>query len=161
MKVVLPADELQRAYAVGERRASRAEANGWTLTNVHTGADNHVRHREAAGSELAVALMLDAEWSGEDINAFRHKPDVMPDIEVRRIRKPDWPLIVYKKDVPERRYVLTYGQAGTYDVLGWIRGCDAPRIGVERQLYRITPPVFAWFVDQDDLEPLWPLWDGV
>lgn len=142
--------DLRRAYETGWARADRAEKHGWTK-NVHTTADNHERHAEGAAAELAVARGLDREWV-EDPDAFRSKPDVLPDIEVRRIAKAHWRLPVYRDDHEDWRFVLVYGADGTYDLLGWVKGAVAMAIGSWEDQH--ATGVGAWFVKQADLNPM-------
>lgn len=148
-QVTLGPDDVARACRLGKELADRAARNGWTR-NVHTTADQTERHIEAAGSELAVSLYTGGEWV-DDPNAFRTKPDVMPDLEVRRISKDWWRLPVYRDDHPDRRFVLVSGSMPTYTIVGWIQGYDARRVG--EFLDQHNTGVGAWFVPQN---ALWP-----
>jgi hypothetical protein len=83
----------------------------------------------ACAGEMAVAKLLNLYWDGSAWPLEEHEkhalaPDIRPDIEVRRIRRPDNDLVIRRKDVEQERDVfLTYPEGDRFqhvNVIGFI-----------------------------------------
>jgi hypothetical protein len=120
-------DDLAIAHRQAELVTARATERGYTR-GVHERVrlPDADRRFEAYASEIAVARFLRRRWE-DDPDAFRVRPDVEPDIEVRRT----WDeaghddLPVYTDDHLERRFVLAVGWAPRFILAGWIPGVVA------------------------------------
>jgi hypothetical protein len=121
--------QAERASRHGLACAERAERNGWSK-NVHTEVPSRWRSRQASGAELALAVWLgdESRWV-DDLDAFRDLPDVLPDLEVRWIRRDYWQLPIYGDDHLERRFVLVAGLMPIYELRGWISGNAGASVG--------------------------------
>jgi len=100
--------------------------------------DNRHANIMSCCGELAVAKFLNRYWGGDYWPLDRHKefkdlPDIAPDIEVRRIRKPGNPLAVRQRDSERGRAMfLTYPHPDnptTVDIIGWVDAKKAYRYG--------------------------------
>ena len=105
--------------------------------------DNVQANRAATATEMAVAKYLKHYWSGsywpvKQHNNFVFLPDVEPNIEVRRVREPNNPLVVRRTDVQRQRLMVTGWPDPSTDFTqvyligyidakeGWLRGEPAP-----------------------------------
>lgn len=116
--------EAQYATFVGVQRRLRALANGRQHRYGYDGADNWTRHIEAAGSELALAKLLDRYWA--DSSAPDHAGDVGRE-QVRHTSRKDGRLIIHLEDANGSRFWLAIGELPTYRFVGWIVAADAKR----------------------------------
>ena len=100
--------------------------------------DNRHANIMSCCGELAVAKLLNRYWGGDYWPLERHKefkdlPDIAPDIEVRRIRKRENPLVIRKRDSErERAMFLTWPDPSdpqSVDVIGWVYARKAYRYG--------------------------------
>jgi hypothetical protein len=90
--------------------------------------DNRTANIASCVAELAVAKVLNRYWDGSFWTAEQHEDfadrvDVGHNIEVRRIRQPNNPLAVRRRDVERGRHmVLAYPHPDDFvvvDVIGW------------------------------------------
>ena len=101
-------------------------------------SDNQRANIMSACGEMAVAKFLNRYWSGDYWPLDRHtelrdRPDISPNIEVRRIRKPNNPLAVRKRDAERGRIMfqtyIHYDDPTQVDVIGWEEAWKAWRYG--------------------------------
>lgn len=113
-----------------------------------------------AACELATAKLLNRYWSGsywsaDEHDRYKEQPDVGRNIEVRRIRNPNYRLQIDKRDADrDRSMVLAYAVPPDYttvNVIGW---------GLAKDLYPLGTPL-EWdrdgtrrLVDQTHLRKL-------
>ncbi len=143
--------EVAEAAVIGGERAARAKAKGWNR-GVYTTRSNEDRHTQAAIAECWVARQLGLVWE-QDPNAFKAKPDVQPDVDVRCIGRPGNWLHVMANDPPGRRMVAVSGRYPNLKIEGWCWTQDAPTIG-----RWVTKPGAnkggVWAVSPKALQPL-------
>lgn len=131
--------ELEWGHAVGLRRnaANKGKADA-PHYNKELMEDNDRASIAAACCEIAVAKVTCCYWDGAAWDSSQHdrnraKPDVYPDIEVRRIREPDKPLVVRRRDVENLRIVVcAYARGPMFriiDIRGWLYAVHAWSIG--------------------------------
>jgi hypothetical protein len=137
--VALDPWEMQIAYLVGGRREQ---------ANLHkTDARHYDRRRmennlraslAAACCEAAVAKATCCYWTMSAWDSGQHRdhrtmPDVLPNIEVKRIRDPDNPLVVRRRELKTNRLVVSaYAVPDWFEeveVVGWLRAEDAWDVG--------------------------------
>lgn len=114
----------QAVIAGGHRRIRRlrngtGDAHRWG----YKGEDNWSAHIEAAGSEIAVAKVLDRYWF--DDSAPDYEGDIGTGIQVRHTSRNDGRLIVHKEDPDQQVFYLVRGSLPKFDVVGHILGADA------------------------------------
>lgn len=130
-------DNLYRDNAVADR-AFGARGDDWWRANI-----------EGACGEYAAALWLGIEWTPR-MWATRHLPDLPPDIEVRttNLRRGDrrW-LAIRAVDRPQRRYLLVWGAAPDFELVGWIAGVN----GMVRANEAFSEGGRWWAVPEQDL----------
>jgi hypothetical protein len=87
---------------------------------------------------MAVAKYLNRYWGGDhwplsDHNEFRHKADIEPNIEVRRVTKIHNPLVIRERDAKKNRTMfLTYVESNAparVEILGWLEAKKGYRYG--------------------------------
>lgn len=127
--------EMQWAYSVGLRRNAankgKADAPHYRKELME---DNDRASVAAACCEIAVARVTCCYWDGAAWDSSQHysqreRPDVYPDIEVRRVRERDKPLVVRRRDVDNSRIVVCAYAFGPMfrrvEILGWSRAESA------------------------------------
>lgn len=129
--------EVEWATFVGEQRRT---ANEGVANAAHYDPkrmqSEEIASRETCMAELAVAKFLNQYWSGSfwprsKHNEYRHLPDVGHDIEVRRIRQRNNPLVVRERDVrADHRIVIAHVANGwQVEVIGGARATEAWALG--------------------------------
>lgn len=129
MRVPLDPWEIEWVYAVGIRRdnANRHKSDAAHYKK-ELMEDNMRASIAAAAAECAVAKATCCYWSASVWDSGQHSeyrglPDVMPNIEVRRVRDPDKGLIVRKREIGKGRIIfVAYPHPPKFDVvdvLGW------------------------------------------
>lgn len=131
--------EREWAFAVGLRRDSANRLKGDAPHYDPSLMEDNARASIAAACcEIAVAKVTSCYWDGaawdsSQHSAQRERPDVYPDIEVRRVRERDKPLVVRQRDVDlDRLVVCAYAQGPMFkviDVRGWAHARMAWEIG--------------------------------
>lgn len=106
-------------------------------------------HIEGAAGEMAAAKTLNRYYSGS-VNTFQDGGDV-GSLQVRTRSEASYDLIVRDGDKDEDIFVLVVGVAPEFEVIGWIKGCDAKR-PEWRQTHGRRPA--AYFVPQSALRPM-------
>ena len=101
----------------------------------------------AAGAEIAAALVLGVPWRSWRNHEARHDGDLRNGTEVRHTVYATGHLCIYREDADVRPYVLVTGRAGVFAVRGWIRGREAKRAELWRSDWRRP----CWAVPQCDL----------
>ena len=131
MKIKLETWELEMAYQVGIRRdsanAGKSDAAYYDKSRME---DNLRASVAAAACELAVAKATCCYWTASVWDSSQHYkfkdlPDVLPNLEVRRVRHPKSPLVIRERDRRlDRVTVLAYTDIDDWcrevDVIGWI-----------------------------------------
>jgi hypothetical protein len=139
MKVTLDPWEHQVAYLVGMRREQanlhKTDARHYDRRRME---DNFRASLAAACCEAAVAKATCCYWtmsawdSGQHQD-FRMMPDILPNIEVKRIREPKNPLVVRRREVATNRLVVSAYAAPDYfrsvEIVGWLRAREAWELG--------------------------------
>jgi hypothetical protein len=138
-RVELTPWEREWAEYVGRKRTEANEGKG---NAVHYDPsrmqDNLTANIASCVAELAVAKRLNRYWDGsfwtaETHDAFATRADVGENIEVRRIRSPQNPLAVRRRDVERGRHmVLAYPHPDEFvvvDVIGWGTAADLFPLG--------------------------------
>lgn len=100
-------------------------------------SDNAWANAVSCAGEMAVAKYLNRYWGGDHWPLSRHKefrdlPDIAPNIEVRRIRKPTNPLVIRQRDAErDRKMFLVYPQPDpiNIDIIGWMDAKKGYRYG--------------------------------
>lgn len=160
MIVDLNAWEMQIAYMVGMRREQanlhKTDARHYDRRRME---DNFRASLAAACAEAAVAKATCCYWtmsawdSGQH-DAYRMLPDVLPNIEVKRIRKQTNPLVVRKRDAEAGRVVVTAYAIPEWfrqvDVVGWLPADVAWDTGIPASY----DPDGTRLVDQSFLRPV-------
>jgi hypothetical protein len=119
----------EQLFAYCQGMMCRLEAIRKASRNRRSNADQGdmeaiVIHLDASGAEVAVSKFLNRFWR-MGVNSYRG-PDVGMHIEVKHTPRPDWALLIPKKNAdPDRFYVLVRGTMPDYSIVGWIRGKDA------------------------------------
>lgn len=139
MIVDLTSWELQIAYLVGMRREQanlhKTDAAHYDYRRME---DNLRASLAASVCELAVAkatcrYWTMSAWDSGQHDIYRSDPDVLPNIEVKRVREPDNPLVVRRRDVKAERLIVTaYAIPDWFrsvDVIGWLPARTAWNIG--------------------------------
>lgn len=151
ISVTLTADEWASAVFVAALRQHHSlHRNSADSLYEKPWMDQFNIHVLGACGEIAVAKALGLHWGGT-VNAYKTKPDVEPDIEVRHRTKSYYDLIVRKDDPDDRRYFLTIGEASELpkiSLVGWISGAEAKQ---DRWLARHGGWKEAYFVPQGEL----------
>lgn len=122
--------EYEWAKHVGTMRdeINRPKRNAAYYDESRMDSDNARANTLACCGEMAVAKHLNRYWSGDywplnRHNEFMHKADIKPNIEVRRITKPDNPLVIRERDAKKNRIMfLTYVDPKRYlsvMIIGW------------------------------------------
>lgn len=131
MKIKLETWELEMVYQVGIRRdsanADKPDAAYYDKSRME---DNLRASVAAAACELAVAKATCCYWTASVWDSsqhykFKNLPDVLPNLEVRRVRSPSSPLVIRDKERRlDRVTVLAYTDIDDWcrevDVIGWI-----------------------------------------
>jgi len=121
-----------------QRHEINANKQNAAYYDVNRMEDNRIANIASCCGELAVAKYLGKYWGGDywplDRHAeFRGLPDIKPNIEVRRIRKPTNPLVIRKRDAEwERKMFLVHPHEDDYatvDVIGWMDAKKGYRYG--------------------------------
>ena len=160
MRVVLTKEEREFARSVGLQRLAEARAKG---RQGAYGVDNDAVDREkldvegclceaAAAKALGIAYEP-VEGIDTDIG------DIAPKVQVRGTTYRSGRLSIRKRDPDDHVYILVTGEAGSYDVRGWILAADAklpfrhygplPR-GVTGSSRRPS----CWWIEQSELRPI-------
>lgn len=138
--VTLEPFELEHVTMVGLRRhhanLARADAAHYDRRRMQ---DNITASVAGAACECGVAKVLNVYWSGSAWDSgmheqYRHEPDVMPNIEIRRVRSAGNPLAVRRRDVASgRTMVSAYADETTHfatiTVNGWLPAQIAWELG--------------------------------
>lgn len=135
MKIGLEPWELEVAYTVGMRRdhanTTKRDARHYDPSRME---DNLRASVASAACELAVAkatccYWTMSVWDSSQHLLYRNLPDVLPNIEVRRVRERNNPLVVRKREVIRDRVIVSaYAEAPWFrvvEVLGWARASYA------------------------------------
>lgn len=133
--------ELQAAYQVGMRREQanlhKADAAHYDANRME---DNLRASLAAAAAEVAVAkatccYWTMSAWDSSQHDRHREMPDILPNIEVKRIRKPDNPLVVRRREQGMNRIIVSaYAFPDwfrTVQIVGWLHAKDAWGCGNE------------------------------
>lgn len=131
--------EHQIAYLVGMRR-EQANLHKTDAAHYDRGRmENNFRASLAASCcEVAVAKATCCYWTMSAWDSGQHRrhrsmPDVLPNIEVKRIREPHNPLVVRRRDVMSSRVVVSaYAVPDHFhsvDVVGWLPAAEAWDVG--------------------------------
>lgn len=147
MRIELESWEHQIAMLVGERREQ---------ANLHkTDAKHYDRRRmennlrasyAAACCEVAVAkatccFWTMSFWDSAQHRKFRLLPDVQPNIEVKRVREPDNPLVVRHRELASNRLIFSaYAYPEFFEVvevIGWLSAREAWELG-EKASYDLS-----------------------
>lgn len=113
MRVQLEPYEYELVNVVGLRRhaanLAKRDAAHYDPARME---DNLTASVAAAAAELAVAKVTmrywpAAAWDSSQHHQYAEEPDVYPNLEVRRIRKPGNPLAVRARDVDRRRVMVS------------------------------------------------------
>jgi hypothetical protein len=143
-EVMLTIEEQALADAEAAARYARRLQSGhkWNRRDDHDVA----KERDAIGAELAVARVLDREWTRTD----RPDPegDVGAGVQVRHTRHKNGRLLLHPEDDDTHTFYLVTGEFPTYRVVGCILGGHGKRIGEWRELQPGRP---AFAVEQSDL----------
>lgn len=160
MQITLDPWELEIVHQVGMRRnhanAHKGDAPHYDANRME---DNLRASIAAAACEAAVAKATCCYWtmsvwdSGQHYK-YRELPDVLPNIEVRRVRENGNPLVVRKRETSSGRIIVSAYAHGPWfrrvDVTGWMSAKDAWEQGdpstYDRQSTRL--------VDQELLHPI-------
>lgn len=139
MRVELDSWEHQIAMLVGGRREQanlhKTDARHYDRRRM----ENNLRASYAAACcEAAVAKATCCYWtmsfwdSGQH-QKFRLLPDVQPNIEVKRIREPDNPLVVRRRELSSNRLIFSaYAYPDWFEVvevIGWLPAKKAWQLG--------------------------------
>jgi hypothetical protein len=150
----LSVDDEIRAARIGGRRRINAYRLGQSRAR-HFNGSNWGANIEGACAELAVALALGLEWTGE--NQFQPPftlPDVGDDIEVRQVGRGNRLVLRFDErdisDKAERRFVLAEGWAPSFSIHGWARPAEAKR----DEWRTIYPERLVWEMPATHLHPL-------
>lgn len=100
-------------------------------------SDNARANVMSCCGEMAVAKYLNRYWGGDywpldRHSEFRGLPDIAPNIEVRRIRKPTNPLVIRQRDAEkDRKMFLVYphDEPTEVDIIGWMDAKKGYRYG--------------------------------
>lgn len=120
-----------------EMNLARGDAPAYAL-NSERMEDNSVAMFASTRCEMAVAKHYNrywhaSWWAASDHGQHKHEPDVGHNIEVKRIRKRENPLLVKEQYAKENRHiVLAYAHSNPVnlvEVIGWITAAEAWRIG--------------------------------
>ena len=124
-KVDFTPDDFMAAANVAILRLHRSLCDKRKDTLYEKRYSDHLRgHFLGACGEVAVAKLLGLHWAGT-VDAFKDKPDILPNIEVRHRFDHKHDLIVRHDDPGERIYVLSTGDPPDIYVHGWMHGEDA------------------------------------
>lgn len=113
---------IKRAVANWNVRDKKSYTNGKNQPEI-------IESPVAAISELAVAKALNLNWSGHvwdnrDHSKYKSIPDILPNIEVRRVRDKANPVAVWEKDYGKGLIlVATYPVPPEFrqvEILGWL-----------------------------------------
>ena len=139
MNITLEPWELEMAYQIGIRRdhanAAKVDAPHYDRNRME---DNLRASIASAVCELAVAkatccYWTMSVWDSSLHNRYRELPDILPNIEVRRVREPGNPLVVRKRETGKDRVIVTaYAHPQWFrsvDVLGWLTADMAWELG--------------------------------
>jgi len=139
--VTLEPWEFDMARYVAENRhaINRGRSNASTYEkNIERMQDNLVAETSGCCAEMAVAKHMNRFWTGgywekSDHERYAKMPDILPDVEVKRIREPHHNLIVKEKYSSQNLYlVVAYPHANdprTVDIIGGMRADRAWDIG--------------------------------
>jgi hypothetical protein len=135
MLVELTHWELQTAYQVGMRREQanlhKADARHYDKSRME---DNLRASLAAASAEVAVAkatccYWTMSAWDSGHHEMFREMPDILPNIEVKRIREPGNPLVVRRRELSKNRIIVSAYPIPDWfrsvQVIGWLHAKDA------------------------------------
>lgn len=146
IKVHLTAPELRSAATVAIERRIDSIKRGLDVKKHATKTSwNDWNHDiNGAAAEMAVAKMLNVHWN-HGVGTFK-SPDV-GDLQVRSTTYADGNLIVRPNDADESLYILVVCDTPVYNVIGFIGGADAKRVGTINEKFGAP----AWFVPQSKL----------
>lgn len=154
MKVELEPFELEHAVAVGHRRhaanLAKPDAAHYDKSRME---DNLTASIAGAACEMAVAKAFNLYWPGSAWDSsqhehYRHDPDIPPNIEVKRTRKPDGPLVVRRRDVEANRIVVSAyadydSNFSTIHINGWMHAPQAWEIGSPAEYDQVNTRLVA------------------
>lgn len=139
MKIDLEPWELEIAFQIGMRRdhanAAKADAAHYDPRRME---DNLRASVASAVCELAVAKATCCYWTMSVWDSsvhykYRELPDILPNIEVRRIRDSDNPLVVRRRETGKNRIIVTAYPLPvwfkTVDIKGWLPADTAWELG--------------------------------
>lgn len=113
-------------------------------------------HIDAAGAEYTVAVFTGHLWC---IHLFGfNRPDVEPNIQVRRAGPTNPWLVVRPNALDHEKYVLVRGTMPTYWIVGWIFAGDAKKNEWWRDPH--NEGKFCWCVPEEALKSPWRSGNG-
>lgn len=152
--------EIELAYQVGIRRdnvnATKPDAAHYDRSRME---DNLRASVAAAACELAVARATCCYWTMSIWDTSQHYkykalPDVLPNIEVKRVREPENPMVVRRREVGTGMVIVSAYAVPSFfrsvEIKGWLPADEAWSLGKPAAYDTANSRV----VDQEQLRPI-------